>query len=74
MKFVLNIATLENVDGFNLDSEYNPNGDKPAQLFQTSYWIKFNLFGNEYKSEPVLFQTATVEDEKARIEFDFKNE
>ena len=68
------IATLENIDGFNLNDEYNANGDKPSDLYQSIYWIRYQAFGQEFTSQQVPFQSATIEDEKARIEFEFKKE
>ena len=73
MKFVVSICTLEEVVGVNFNDLCNPNGDKPVENYQTSYWASLSIMDSYYesKSQKVLFDACTVENESARLDFEF---
>lgn len=48
--------------------------EQNARLYQSKYVMSCNLFGFELKSKEVLYETATIENDLGRIDFEFSFE
>ncbi|CAD8184823.1 unnamed protein product [Paramecium pentaurelia] len=70
-KISLKIQTLENLEGILLDKYTYPLMEQNSKLFQSKYVITTNLFGVELKTKEILYETATIENEIGRIDFEF---
>ena len=72
MRLIIEIMTMDNVDGVNFNEIYNTTG-KPVELFQTSYWVSLKIFDKTYdnKSNKFLFENCTFDNEKYRLSFNF---
>ena len=72
MRLVIEIITMDNVDGITFNETYNTTG-KPVELFQTSYWVSLKILDEVYdnKSKKFLFENCTCDNEKYRLSFNF---
>jgi len=70
LKFIVNVCTLEEVQGLNFNDQYNTT-EAPAENYQTNYWISCNTIESNFdgKDQKVLFDSCTVENENARLDF-----
>ncbi|KAM3128295.1 hypothetical protein pb186bvf_019592 [Paramecium bursaria] len=73
-KLIFKIQTLENLEGILLDKTQYPQIEPQPNLFQSRYSAQIQIFGDDYKTKEVLYETGTVENDIGRLDFEYINE